>query len=139
MNLNRFKKGFTSTNPERGLHNLPGAIKSERHDEGPSVVRVKGRYIPQDNDRAGQFFGIMGYIHAWIYVILLPCTIFAKDSLVFNPLSVFLTGLVIVHGCALAADGLRNSDAPWARKGIKIFWLASLVFLLTSILLGVIL
>jgi len=81
----------------------------------------------------------MGYIHAWIYVILLPCTIFAKDSLVFNPLSVFLTGLVIVHGCALAADGLRNSDAPWARKGIKIFWLASLVFLLTSILLGVIL
>ena len=139
MNLNRFKKGFTSTNPERGLHNLPGAMKSERHDEGPSVVRVKGQYIPQDTDRAGQFFGMMSYIHAWIYVILLPCTILAQDSLAFNPLAVFLIGLAIVHGCAMAADGLRYSDAPWARKGIKIFWIASLICLLMSILLGVIL
>ena len=114
-------------------------MKSERHDEGPSVVRVKGQYIPQDTDRAGQFFGMMSYIHAWIYVILLPCTILAQDSLAFNPLAVFLIGLAIVHGCAMAADGLRYSDAPWARKGIKIFWIASLICLLMSILLGVIL
>jgi len=139
MNLNSIKRGFTHTNPERGLHSLPGAIKSERHDKGPSVVRVKGQYIPQDTDRAGQFFGMMSYIHAWIYIILLPCTIFAEDSLIFNPLSVFLIGLVTVHGCAMVADGLRNSDAPWARKGIKIFWIASLAFLLMSIVLGVIL
>ena len=112
-----------------------GAMKSGRKNEGPSVVRVKGRYIPQDTDRAGQFFGMMGYIHAWIYVILLPCTIFAEDSHIFNPFAVFIIGLSVVHGCAMAADGLRNSDALWARKGIKIFWLASLICLLMSILL----
>lgn len=139
MNMNSIKRGFTRTNPERGLHSLSGAMKSERHHEGPSVVRVKGRYIPQDTDRAGQFFGMMSYIHAWIYVILLPCTILAKDSLDFNPLAVFLIGSAIVHGCAMAADGLRNSGAPWARKGIKIFWLVSLLCLLMSILLGAIL
>ena len=133
MNLNSIKRGFTSTNPEKGLRNLPGAMKADRIDNSPSTIRVKGRYISQDTDTVGRFFGMMGYIHAWLYVILFPCSIFVGDDYLFSPISIFIIGLAMVHGCALFADGLRNSDAPWATKGIKIFWIFTLVMLVTSI------
>lgn len=128
MNLNRLKRGFTRTDPERGLRNLPGATKSDRMDDSLSTIRVKGRYIPTNTDRAGQLFGMMGYIHSWLYLVLLSCTVFATNTLEFSPLSIFLIGFAVVHGCAMAADGLRHSEAPWARKGIKIFWLTTLAF-----------
>ena len=134
MNLNRLKRGFTRTNPERGLYSLPGAQKPDRHKERSTTVRVKGRYIPQDTDRMGQLFGMMGYIHAWLYVILMPCAMLAENTMDFDPLSVFLIGLAVVHGCAMAADGLRHSEAPWARKGIKIFWISTLAFSLYGLL-----
>ncbi|MFK7910664.1 MAG: hypothetical protein AB8F34_08675 [Akkermansiaceae bacterium] len=127
MNLNRFKKGYTGTNPERGLRSLAGAVKADKHIDNPGAVRVKGRYIPRDTDRIGHFFGMMGYIHAWLYVILLPCSIYADShSVIFSPMAVFMVGMFVVHGCAIIADGLRHTEAPWARKGIKIFWIATL-------------
>ncbi len=132
MNLNRYKKGFTGTNPERGLRSLPGARKSDRHDNNSGTIRVKGRYISQDTDRMGKFFGMTGYIHAWLYVILLPWVLLSEinmGSVTFTPLSIFIIGFAMVHGCALFADGLRNSDAPWANKGIKIFWIFTLLVL----------
>lgn len=94
--------------------------------DNPGAIRVKGRYIPQDTDRAGQVFGMMGYIHAWIYAVLLPCSLYAVDHYFFSPLSVFLIGMFVVHGCALVADGLRHSEAPWARRGIMLFWASTL-------------
>lgn len=128
MNLNRLKRGFTRTNPEKGLRDLPGARKSERHNHDEETIRIKGRYIPSDTDRIGHYFGIMGYLHAWIYVILLPCSIFSDEHYMFSPLSIFLIGLFIVHGCAMFADSFRHSEAPWARKGIKIFWICTLAW-----------
>ncbi len=70
---------------------------------------------------------MMSYIHAWIYVILLPCTIFAKDSNIFNPLSVFLTGLVIVHGCALVAAAemvlsIFPGEPSWVSSPVGEMW-----------------
>lgn len=94
--------------------------------DNPGAIRVKGRYIPQDTDRAGQVFGMMGYIHAWIYAVLLPCSLYSVDHYFFSPLSVFLIGMFVVHGCALVADGLRHSEAPWARRGIMLFWASTL-------------
>ncbi len=139
--MNRFKKGYTGTNPERGLRNLPGAMKADRIDNSSSTIRVKGRYISQDTDRIGGFFGMMGYIHAWLYVILMPCTLLVDPnavSLIFTPISVFIIGFAMVHGCALFADGLRGSNAPWASKGIKIFWLFNLLLMVYGIVASMI-
>lgn len=133
MNLHRFKKGYTGANPERGLRDLVGAQKAGKRIGGPTAVRVKGRYISDGNDRIGQLFGMMGYIHAWLTVLLFPCSMFAADDHIFSPISTFIIGFAVVHGCAMFADGLRNSDAPWARRGIKIFWISTLVFLLGSV------
>ncbi len=131
MNLNQLKRGFTRTNPERSLHALPGAQKTEHHDPTDTTVRVKGRYISGDTDRTGRFFGITGFISAWIYAILLPCSAFFEIRLgwlEFGPFAVFLTGFTLIHGCAMFADGLRPSGTPWARRGIKTFWITSLAF-----------
>ncbi len=137
MNLNRYKKGFTSTNPERGLRSLPGASRPERHAGSPGTIRVKGRYISQDTDKTGRVFGMMGFITSWLYVILLPWSLLAEiniGSVMFTPLSIFIIGFAVVHGCALFADGLRNSDAPWATKGIKIFWSLTLLVIVYAVI-----
>ena len=133
MNLNSIKRGFTSTNPEKGLRNLSGARKADRIDDSTSTMRVKGRYISGGNDKIGQFFGMMGYIHAWLYVILMPCSLVAGDDYISSPISIFIIGFAIVHGCAMFADGLRNSNAPWATKGIKIFWIFSLLLVVYGV------
>ncbi len=138
MNLNSIKRGFTSTNPEKGLRGLPGAMKADRIDDSSSTIRVKGRYIPGNTDRVGQFFGMMGYIHAWLFVILFPCTLIAGDDSIFSPMSIFIIGFAMVHGCAMFADGLRNSNAPWATKGIKIFWIFTLLFIVYGVVASMI-
>lgn len=138
MNLNSIKRGFTRTNPERGLRSLPGSMKADRIDNSSSTIRVKGQYISQGNDKIGRFFGMMGYIHAWLYAILLPCSIVGGDDYIFSPLSIFIIGFAMVHGCAMFADGLRNSNAPWATKGIKIFWLFTLLVIVYGIIASMI-
>lgn len=124
MNLNTLKRGFTKTNPEKGLRSLPGAQKTERRTSSPTI-RVKGRYITQSTDRLGHFLGLLSYIHAWLYTILLPCS-FLSDTGIFSPISVFILGFALVHGYALFADGLHHSEVPWARRALKIFWLSTL-------------
>jgi len=138
MNLNSIKRGFTSTNPEKGLRNLSGARKADRIDDSTCTIRVKGQYISGGNDKVGRFFGMMGYIHAWLFVILFPCTLIAGDNYISSPLSVFIIGFAIVHGCAMFADGLRNSNAPWATKGIKIFWIFTLLLAVYSIVVAMV-
>ncbi len=44
-----------------------------------------------------------------------------------------IIGFAMVHGCAMFADGLRNSNAPWATKGIKIFWIFTLLFIVYGV------
>ena len=126
MNLHKFKKGFRCTNPAKGLYDLPGAIKSERDITDQGNIRVKGQYIPSNTDTLGKFFGILGYTCAWLYVILMPCSVFlSKYTKLISPLGVFIMGMFLIHGFAIFADGMRHKEARWARKGIKIFWLGT--------------
>jgi uncharacterized membrane protein YecN with MAPEG domain len=134
MNLNRLKRGFTKTNPERGLHQLPGSKKSTAHGINSHSIRVKGQYIPGNTDRIGRAFGLMGYALAWLYFILLPCSMLTKNSTVFYPLPLFVIGFALVHGCAMFDDGLRQSKTPWASRGIKTFWISTLFFGLIGII-----
>ncbi|MBT8044723.1 MAG: hypothetical protein KJO79_07210 [Verrucomicrobiae bacterium] len=136
MNLHRFKKLIGKNNPEKGLYSLPGAQKADRHIQNAGTIRVKGRYIPGDTERMGRFFGMMAYIHAWLYVLLLPSSMYTGDHDFFSPLSVFLIGMFLIHGCAIAADGLRNSNAPRAVWGIKIFWISTVFFFVGRIVLA---
>ncbi len=134
MNLHRFKKLIGKNDPEKGLRDLPGARKADKRIEGPETVRVKGRYIPPNTDNAGMAFGVFGFIMACIYAVLLPCSFFAVNTMIFSPLAVFILGFATVHGCAIFADSLRHSEAPWARKGIKIFWICTLLTFASSLI-----
>ena len=135
MKMNRIKKGFTTIAPEHGLSSLPGAVKTERDPNSESTVRVKGTYIPRNTDRTGKFFGIMCLLLACTYVIALPCTIFNIAGLSIPPLAIFAIGMFVIHGCSMLANSLRHvSEAPWARKGIKIFWISTLVWSLIGMI-----
>lgn len=134
MNLNTLKRGFTKTNPEKGLRHLPGAQKSDhrRHDS----IRIKGPYIPKDHHGAGKILGITAFSFAWlcngililiaIQWILPFVTEFIMSDLLRN--CYIILGFVI-HPLVIMADGLRNSDAPWARKSILVFWGGLALFL----------
>jgi len=141
MNLNTIKRGFSKTNPEKGLHSLPGAHKEDHRDDkqGTITIRVSGKYIPSNDDvAAGKAFGILGYIIAWTSAIALVVNtvLLATNSSNTNyvPAS-FILGCAFVHGCSIFADTMRNTEAPWARKGIIVFWSGVLL----SIGLGLIL
>ncbi|BDS06377.1 hypothetical protein NT6N_14170 [Oceaniferula spumae] len=136
MNLNKFKKTIGKTNPEKGLRDLAGARKAEYHHNDQGAIRVKGKYISHDYDRFGRVFGITAYLLAWLYV---PCTVlsfFLPPGSIWNPFSIFLTGMFAVHGFALVADGLRNSNAPWAMKGIKIYWMGVILLIVLSMIIS---
>lgn len=130
MNLNRFKKGFTKTNPERGLHTLPGVHRPDRAGDETSTVRVKGRYIPSGTDNTGKVFGILSFTVACLCTVLFPLSFFAGKDADLSPLAVFVMGLFLVHGFAIFADSLRHSESIWSRRGIKLFWLSSLVWIM---------
>lgn len=74
MNLNNIKRGFTRTNPEKGLHSLPGAQKSDRRENRPHTIRVKGAYIEHDHNTVGKVLGISAWGLAWICNTLLTPT-----------------------------------------------------------------
>ena len=129
MNLNTLKRGFTRTNPERGLRSLPGAQKSERRDDDDHSIRVKGVYIPLKHETAGRILGTCALGIAWI------CTgiLISLFTLTFLPIS-WQTGMddyaltsyvvlaVIMHILVIVADGITNSNAPRARKSVIVFW-----------------
>lgn len=137
MNLNSFKRGFTKTNPEKGLHHLPGARKSDRKEEGPETIRVKGIYVAENHHTAGRVFGILSYGLAWVCnsILMIITTVsvmqFTSDShyLGDNALIAYIALAVILHTFVIVADNLRNSDAPWARKSIITFWIGLGIFL----------
>lgn len=134
MNLHRFKRTIGKTNPEKGLRSLPGAQKRDHRDKLPSTVRVKGRYISQDHSTLGSFFGVMGYIHAWIFALGMTLSLFASSMKDLNPITIFFLGFAVVHGCAFLTDGLSNSNSPWAGKSIKIFWIGTAICAAISII-----
>lgn len=145
MNLNTLKRGFTKTNPERGLRSLPGAQKSEHRENRSNSVRVKGLYITDSYDTAGRVIGITAYTLSWLCngIILLLAT----HSLLPFITETISTGLLlggyfiiafIIHALVILADGMRDSNAPWARKSIIVFWSGVGILLVLSILLAII-
>lgn len=129
MNLNTIKRGFTKTNPEKGLRNLPGAQKSERRDLMPGSVRVSGQYISSSYNKTGKIIGLLAYTIAWIcnlLIILLVLQHFSPFGSTLGTSDFFLTSYVvlgvIMHIMVIFADGMQNSNAPWARKSIIVFW-----------------
>lgn len=79
-----------------------------------------------------------GYIFAWLsaMTLVVSTALLATNSGNTGYVaSAFLIGFAVVHGCAIFADTMRNTEAPWVRKGIIVFWSGVLL----SILLGVIL
>jgi|GEM_PF-5639293 hypothetical protein len=136
MNLNTLKRGFSRTNPEKGLRSLPGAQKSEHRDDLSGSIRVKGQYIVQDHDRAGRVLGIMAYGVSWIcngiilclFILSLPP--FVSEMLWERALlPIYLVLGFVLHIMVMLADGMRNSNAPWARKSIIVFWGGTGLFL----------
>ena len=139
MNLNTIKRGFSKTNPEKGLRSLPGALKGEHKKDKLGTIRVSGKYIPSDHDALGLTFGILGYTIAWISAISLVINTFlvttSSDGDTNYVIGSFVLGCAFVHGCSIFADAMRKTEAPWARKGIIVFWSGVLL----SVVLGLIL
>jgi len=136
MNLNTLKRGFSRTNPEKGLRSLPGAQKSEHRDDLSGSIRVKGQYIAHDHDKAGRILGMMAYGASWICngIIFLLITL---SLLPFFPgvsweralLPIYVVLGFVIHIMVMVADGMRNSNAPWARKSMIVFWAGVGLFL----------
>lgn len=136
MNLNKFKKNIRTINPERGLKDLVGAKKAELRDQAPGTVRVNGRYISgyKSTRLAGRILGIGAYITAWITGCLMLTSSLLSETSLLQPPALFLIGFLLVHGGVILADGLQNSNAPWARKAVIIFWsMAVLTFVISLI------
>lgn len=145
MNLNTLKRGFTKTNPEKGLRSLPGAQKSVHREEGSGGIRVKGQYITHDHNTAGIVLGVMAYGFSWCCNVIL-LLLAAQSLLPFLAelawgsllLPAYLVLGFVIHIMVMVADGLRNSNAPWARKSIIVFWVGTGLFLVIYIPLAVI-
>jgi hypothetical protein len=139
MNLQPLKRNFGKTNPEKGLRSLPGCHKGDHKDDKLGTIRVSGKYIPSDHDALGLAFGFLGYTIAWISVISLVINTFlvttSSDGDTNYVIASFVLGCALVHGCAIFADTMRNTEAPWTRKGIIVFWSGVLL----SVVLGLIL
>ena len=134
MNLHRFKRGFTKTNPEKGLRSLPGALKNERDPSAPSTIKVRGAYISNGYPRAGKFFAISGYILTIVYAIALSFISITSyiSSGGISPLGVCLVGAAVVHGLAMAAEGVCHAESPWSQKSIKLFWTITALWLIST-------
>lgn len=132
MNLNRFKKGFTKTNPEKGLRSLPGALRNDRDPRIPGTIRVRGTYISSGYPRAGKFFALSGYVLTVGYALALVASYLFTNSYI-SPLGVCIVAAGLVHGCALAAEGVCHAESKWTRKSLKLFWGITGVWLIASI------
>ncbi|MGB0775905.1 MAG: hypothetical protein ACPGUY_08665 [Akkermansiaceae bacterium] len=139
MNLNSIKRGFTRTNPEKGLGNLPGAQKSEHRRNTQPTVRVSGQYISSSDHPVGKLLGGLGYLLSWISIAVMFYFVLHAHEVEKPTLNVvlpsFFLGVLLVHGCAIMAEGFRGQEAPRARKGIIIFWCGTLVIIALSWLL----
>lgn len=135
MNLNKFKKTIGKNNPEKGLRNLVGAQKDERRDSSSGTIRVTGKYISGDKELnlTGRVLGLIAYISAWITGLLMLVSLLMPSVNLPHPFATFIFGLLVVNGCAMLADGFRGSDAPWAMKGIIIFWSAAVLTFVISL------
>ena len=137
MNLNKYKKGFTKIRPERGLKNLVGAQKTELRDKPPETVRVTGTYIPGHKETrvAGRVLGIISFLISVIAGGLMLLAVILPNLDTPHPLGSFTLGFLLVHGCVMLADGLQNSDAPWARKAVIIFWSSTVLTFVISLVI----
>ncbi|NWK55409.1 hypothetical protein HW115_07285 [Verrucomicrobiaceae bacterium N1E253] len=139
MNLNTIKRGFTKTNPERGLHSLPGARRSELRHETPETIRIRGKYISDSHDSTGRVIGILAFFISCIctLILILLCSHwlpFVTPLVHFDTLLAMYVVLgFILHLMVIIADTMRNSNAPWARKSIIVFWSGIGVLLAISI------
>lgn len=136
MQLNKFKKGFSCIRPERGLKGLVGTQKIELRDKAAETIRVSGTYIPghKGSIKAGRFFGMLSYITSWLVGGLMLLSSLLPELNLPHPLSSFIFGCVLVHICMMLADGLQNSNSPWARKSVIIFWSAALLTFLLCLI-----
>ncbi|MBK1856349.1 hypothetical protein JO972_15365 [Verrucomicrobiaceae bacterium 5K15] len=133
MNLTKFKKTIGKNNPEKGLHSLVGAQKGEHRDALPSTVRVKGVYRSVDHGRSGNFFGVLAYIVALFFCVMMVLSIL--DTSFGHPLSYLFIGVLPVHAFAMVSDGINSSKTPWALKTIKLFWITGALVVVTIFLL----
>ena len=140
MNLNTIKRGFSKTNPEKGLRSLPGAHKEDHRDNQQNTIRISGKYIPnKENVDAGKALGMLGYVVAWVSgVTLVMNTVMLTTNSGGNTgyaATALALGGALVHGCSIFADTMRNTEAPWARKGIVVFWSGVLLSLVLGLIL----
>lgn len=139
MNLNSLKRGFTKTNPDKGLSDLPGANKTGRSAYARGVVRIKGRYVSENYGKLAQVLGSIAYVLSWAssgVILLVP--FFSEDVWGNWLLSGYAVLGFLLHILVMIADGVGNSNEPKVRKSIKVFWSGLALFLAVSILLEVI-
>lgn len=136
MNLNTIKRGFSRTQPEKGLSSLPGAQKNPTRLPDSTTVRVKGVYISEPPSPLGKICSISAFclacgcnlillVLATLWVLPLETAPLLSDYL----LSYYVVFAAILHGFAIVADGTLQSNAPWARKGLIMFWCGGALFL----------
>ena len=135
MNLNKYKKGMKSTDPERGLRKLVGAQKAGSHGENPDTIRVNGIYQPSDHSSAGNFFAIVTCTLAIIASSGIVLSIFLPS--LGSPLAYFLGGLMTIHGCAMIADGVGSTKMLLVRHSIKLFWCTSVITFIVSMIFSI--
>ena len=134
MNLNKYKKTINTIQPERGLHNLVGAEKFERTNRDSGAIRVTGKYISghAELNFAGRILGMIAYISSWVAGLFMLGSLILPSLNLPHPFASFIAGLIVVNSSAMLADGFRSSDAPWAMKGLIIFWsMAGLTFVMS--------
>jgi len=129
MNLHTLKRGFGRTNPEKGLHHLVGAQKSDRHEDQPATIRIKGVYISPHHKTPGRILGALALGLAWISASLLICgltlsflPIAWRIPLADYTITTYVATAILMHVLVFIADGITYSNAPLARKSIIVFW-----------------
>ncbi|MGJ8677483.1 MAG: hypothetical protein ACSHX0_08195 [Akkermansiaceae bacterium] len=142
MNLNSLKKGHHGTNPERGLHRLPGAQGSSKlRDKKSSIpaIRVSGKYIRKDQKALSKSLGIISFaialVAAAVMVFFSSSAALKNHDAIAASLPSFVLGFIFIHGILVFVDGLSDPDTCWVRRSVKLFWMGVCLSFLMGLVL----
>ena len=138
MNLNKYKKGFSATNPERGLHSLAGGKKRGRRRLSTNRIPLSGKYIPPSDYGIPVVLSRMAIVISYISVIgmvifSVAIMLGSESSINFFAIS-FFSGLVGVHLLVTVAESIKGTEITTARKSVKTFWLSILTIISVTII-----
>lgn len=137
MNLNRHKKGFSHTNPEKGLHSLAGAQKNEKRPPRAPTIRVGGTYIPAKDYGIPKVFGIAALAGSFISTICMAIpaskAALANEDPVAAAMTAFILGAIFVHVLSIFAESVKGAEVPLGRKAMKSFWVGVMITVFLSI------